>query len=157
MGYACPVCETPHPDGEHLANHLAFTALLGRTDHEEWLDDHAPDWDGMGPEELAEQVVEAVPETEFQQVFDDTTGGEGGHGHDHEHGGTDPAPTLEDRIAGGPNARGYGRGDRTAPDDVLREARRMTEEMLDEEGTDGESDAESDEDDADESSDGDDA
>ncbi len=140
MGYACPVCETPHPDGEHLANHLAFTAVLGRTDHEEWLDDHAPDWGEMGPEELSAQVVEAVPETEFPQVFDDTTGGDGGHGHGH---GADPAPTLEEEIASGPNARGYGRGDVTAPDDVLREARRMTEEMLGEDEADSEGGADS--------------
>ncbi len=144
MGYACPVCETPHPDGEHLANHLAFTAMLGRTDHEDWLDEHAPDWNGMGPEELAVQVVEAVPETEFPQVFDDTTGGDRGHGHGNgDAHGADPAPTLEEEIAGGPNARGYGRGDRTAPDDVMREARRMTEAMLsaDEEDDDGATDS----------------
>jgi len=132
MGYACPVCETPHPDGEHLANHLAFTALLGREDHEAWLDEHAPDWEESGPEELAPLVVEAVPETEFPQVFDDTTGGGHDHDHgDHQHAGDDPAPTVEEHLARG-GRRGYGRGDRTADaEDVLAEAREMTAEMLD--------------------------
>lgn len=131
MGYACPVCETPHPDGEHLANHLAFTALLGREDHETWLDEHAPDWDQLGPEELAPLVVEAVPETEFPQVFDDTTdpGHNHQHGHGHEH-GEDPAPTVEEYLAQD-GQRGYGRGDRTAgAEDALAEAREMTAEML---------------------------
>jgi len=122
MGYACPVCETPHPDGEHLANHLAFTALLGREDHEAWLDEHAPDWDQQGPAELAPLVVEAVPETEFPQVFDDTTpsGGARGQGHGHDHanghghaGGEDAAPSVEEHLARG-GRRGYGRGDMTA-------------------------------------------
>jgi hypothetical protein len=127
MGYACPVCETPHPDGEHLANHLAFTALLGRTDHEAWLEDHVPDWAEMGPEELALRVVTDVPETEFPQVFDDTS-----DGHAHESG--NHAPTLEDHLAEGGNARGYGRGDPTDDaEDVMAEARRMTAEMLDDE------------------------
>jgi len=139
MGYACPVCETPHPDGEHLANHLAFTALLGRADHEAWLDEHAPDWDQLGPDELAPLVVEAVPETEFPQVFDDTTEGDHGHAHGgqgHQH-GEDAAPTVEEHLARG-GRRGYGRGDRTADaEDVLAEAREMTAEMLDDDRGDG--------------------
>ena len=40
MGYACPVCEIPHQDATHLANHLAFTAMTHGDDHEAWLDDH---------------------------------------------------------------------------------------------------------------------
>ena len=94
MGYACPVCETPHPDGEHLANHLAFTALLGREDHEAWLDTHAPGWEDEGPDELADRVVEAVPETEFPQVFDDTS-----DSHDHDHRDPPPEATFEDHLA----------------------------------------------------------
>jgi hypothetical protein len=155
MGYACPVCETPHPDGEHLANHLAFTALLGREDHEAWLDEHAPDWDQQGPEELAPLVVEAVPETEFPQVFDDTTPSEGAHehgqGHDHEHGhaGEDAAPSVEEHLARG-GRRGYGRGDLTADaEEALAEAREMTEAMLEDDLADGDGDGEADEDDPD--------
>ena len=38
MGYACPVCEDPQSDATHLANHLAFTAMLRGGEHGEWLD-----------------------------------------------------------------------------------------------------------------------
>ena len=142
MGYACPVCESPHPDGEHLANHLAFTALLGRTDHEAWLDDHVDDWGEMGPEDLAPLVTAEVSETEFPQVFDDTTEGGAGHDHGHAHDDGQHAPTLEDHLAEGGSARGYGRGDLTADaDDVVAEARRMTAEMLDDGDGEGHEDA----------------
>lgn len=57
MAYACPVCEEPQADGEHLANHLAFSALLGRSEHADWLDEHAPDWGDDDPESLAERVT----------------------------------------------------------------------------------------------------
>jgi hypothetical protein len=129
MGYACPVCETPHPDGEHLANHLAFTALLGREDHEAWLAEHAPDWESMDPGELAAVVTDAVPETEFPQVFDDTT-----DGHDHDHGQSfDPDDQGEApgaAFARQPATRGDGSLDEEAAE-VVEEARRMTEQMLD--------------------------
>jgi len=101
MGYACPVCSDPQADAGHLANHLAFTAMLGDTDHEAWLDDRAPAWAEMGESELADIVAERVEETEFPQLFEDTAGGledgpndppeersgalfddvDGGHGH----------------------------------------------------------------------------
>ncbi|PSP70281.1 hypothetical protein BRC79_02495 [Halobacteriales archaeon QH_8_67_27] len=54
MGYACPVCDDPQADAEHLANHLAFTAMLRGDGHEAWLDDHVDDWADLAPEELAE-------------------------------------------------------------------------------------------------------
>ena len=73
MGYACPVCADPQADGEHLANHLAFTALLHGEDHEAWLDDHVPDWADRQPAELATDVVEHANEEEFPQQFEDTT------------------------------------------------------------------------------------
>jgi hypothetical protein len=149
MGYACPVCETPQADGEHLANHLAFTAMLGREDHEAWLDDHAPDWEESNPEDLAETVVEAVPETEFPQMFEDTTE-QHEHGHDHGAAAPDDAP-FEQQLAR--QSGGAGRGDLTAETrDVLAEAREMTEQMLDQdEDASGEEDAEGD---ADASADG---
>jgi hypothetical protein len=75
MGYACPVCGDPQADAGHLANHLAFTAILGADDHEAWLEEHAPSWGEMGEAELAEAVVDHVEETEFPQVFEDTVGG----------------------------------------------------------------------------------
>lgn len=129
MGYACPVCETPQADGEHLANHLAITAILGRMDHEEWLDEHAPNWEGSTPEELAAQVVEAVPETEFPQVFEDTTDQHHGHSHG-ESGGEMPFEQELARQTASP-----GRGTLTDETrDVMAEAREMTRQMLDEDG-----------------------
>lgn len=80
MGYECPVCSVPHADAEHLANHLAFTAMLHGDEHEDWLAEHAPEWESANPESLAPVVADAVPETEFEQVFEDTT-----EGHDHDH------------------------------------------------------------------------
>ena len=168
MGYECPVCETPQADARHLANHMAFTAVIGDAEHEAWLDEHAPGWAEAGEAELAPRIAEHAPEAEFPQVFEDTAGGleetdptdppgersgalfgpedEHAHGHDHEHG----IPRAPDH-AGQP-----GHGDRTAhlagpgadPDaldeetrEVLEEAREMTREMLDEEDTDAGGDA----------------
>lgn len=71
MGYACPVCEDPQADATHLANHLAFTAMLRGGEHETWLADTVPDWDERGEASLAEALAEVVPETEYPQVFDD--------------------------------------------------------------------------------------
>lgn len=135
MGYACPVCEAPQADGEHLANHLAITAMLGRDDHAAWLDDHAPDWEESGPEELAEQVVEAVPETEFPQVFEDTTP-DRRHGHDHE--GEQQLP-FEQELARQTGGRGAGRGELTGDArDIMSEARDLTEQMLADDGAEDE-------------------
>lgn len=75
MGYACPVCDTPQADGEHLANHLAITALLHGGDHEAWLDERIDDWAECDPDGLAEEVVEYADEVHHGTVFDDTTGG----------------------------------------------------------------------------------
>ncbi len=146
MGYACPVCSDPQADAGHLANHLAFTAILGDSDHETWLDELAPEWSEMGERELASIVSESVEETDFPQLFDDTAGGldaesdeslskrsgalfdEGEHDHDHTRG----------------HGRGYGSGPgRRAIDTsgamdeeaeaVLEEARELTRRMLEEE------------------------
>jgi hypothetical protein len=139
MGYACPVCSDPQADAGHLANHLAFTALLGDDDHEAWLDDHAPGWGEMGEVDLANELVEHVDETEFPQLFEDTAGGlesgpvesteertgalfdeEHGHGHgsshEHDHGHRDQAvdgPTDEETA------------------EILAEARELTRQMRD--------------------------
>ncbi len=118
MGYACPVCGDPQRDAEHLANHLAFTAMLGREDHEAWLDDHAPEWETLDPETLGPRVSEYAPEEEFPQVFEDTT-------DDHDH-GHDRAPRFEESI---PRQRGREAMDAEATE-VLREAEAMTREML---------------------------
>jgi len=147
MGYACPVCGDPQSDGEHLANHLAFTAMLGDADHEDWLDEHAPDWADTDPAELAGRVTDHANEREFPQVFEDTTGD--GHGHDHggqdhghDHGGQSHGRGHADGHASG--TRGHdvapgevadpadlfddAEGDDATPSDVLAEARELTQE-----------------------------
>ncbi|MFB6107925.1 MAG: DUF5810 domain-containing protein [Haloplanus sp.] len=142
MGYACPVCEVPQRDAEHLANHLAFTAMLHGDAHETWLDDHAPDWEAGSAEDLAPVVADAAEDATYEEVFEDTVPaergrpdvggvGEGGHDHDHDH-----AP---------PGASGAGGSEPLDDDarDVLREAREMTRQMLADDGdeTDTEDDA----------------
>ncbi|WP_227352789.1 DUF5810 domain-containing protein [Haladaptatus salinisoli] len=129
MGFACPVCETPQSDGEHLANHLAFAAIMGDDEHEAWLDEHAPGWDDQGPDELAPRVAERAPETEYPRVFDDTVDDR----HDHR---------LEDELreAGGYGRSVGGQGAEMGAEAraILDEARRMTEEMRDEGGAEDE-------------------
>jgi hypothetical protein len=150
MGYACPVCETPQRDGEHLANHLAFTAMLGDQAHEDWLDYHAPEWGEASPEELADQVVEHAPETEYEDVFEDTVDRRdhshrdpNKHGSDVDHGselGQDRGRPNVDPAAA--RSRGSGSLDSEAQD-ILREAEEMTQELLDD-GDDEDSSEESD-------------
>jgi len=159
MGYACPVCGDPQSDGKHLANHLAFTAMLGDADHEEWLNEHAPEWTDTDPAELAGRVTDHADEREFPQVFEDTTGDRHehdhehdgqGHGHEHGHSGShgidsgvasggvaDPAELFDDAD------------DESAPSDVLAEARELTQERRtngsdDTDETDGNPDCEQD-------------
>ena len=157
MGYACPVCDDPQADARHLANHLAFTAILGNADHEAWLDEHVPGWADDGERELAERVADHAEERDYPQVFEDTTGrlesetegddersgklfeGEGHEGHDHlghEH-GHDGVPHQQADVPRDPETEA-----------VLEEARELTREMLAEEdgedadeGTDSASDA----------------
>lgn len=116
MGYACPVCGAEQADGVHLANHLAVTASLGRTDHEGWLETHAPDWADRGPEALADEIVEYAPEVETP-AFDE----EGSHEHGR-------PPNLEAELAS--QTRGPGRGTLTEEASaVLDEARELTRQM----------------------------
>ena len=129
MAYACPVCDTEQADGVHLANHLAVTASLGREDHLEWLETHAPDWADCSPEELAEEVREYAPEIDIPE-FDE---GEGG-------------PTFEDELAR--QTSGAGRGDLTGgptteeTERVLEEARELTRRMHEDgDGADGDENA----------------
>ena len=129
MGYACPVCDDPQADAEHLANHLAFTAMLRGDGHEAWLDDHVDDWADLAPEELAEHVAEHADEEEFPQVFEDTTGGHDG-GHDHggpggrggRSGGGSPG-AIDDAVPGGVADLDDFEGE---TDDALAEARELT-------------------------------
>lgn len=143
MGYACPVCEAPQRDGEHLANHMAFTAMLHGDDHQRWLDEHAPDWDESAPAELAEAVSARAEEAEYEEVFEDTAHD---HGHDRGH------PLFDDGAdapagAGGRGREGFdaaaarrrgGAAGTAETEEVLREARELTRRMR--EGADGDDD-----------------
>ncbi|WP_049928164.1 DUF5810 domain-containing protein [Halopiger goleimassiliensis] len=130
MGYACPVCGAEQADAEHLANHLAVTASLGREEHESWLEEHAPDWADRSPAELGAIVSEHAEEI-------DTPEFEGGHAHGHEPG---RPGGLEDGIA--QQSRGPGRGSLTAEaEDVLQEARELTRRMQSDASDDAASDA----------------
>ncbi|MFB6354833.1 MAG: DUF5810 domain-containing protein [Halobacteriales archaeon] len=77
MGYACPVCDAPQADGEHLANHLAFTAMLHGDDHADFLDAHVDGWEDRTPPELAAELIRHADEVDHETVFEDTTGGPG--------------------------------------------------------------------------------
>ena len=138
MGYACPVCSDPQADGGHLANHLAFTAMLGDGVHEAWLDEHVPGWREMGETELADAATEEVEAVEFPQVFEDTVGGLddggdppaersgalfGGAGHDHDRADRVHADRMRDRDEAGEPT-----DEETAA--ILEEAREMTRRML---------------------------
>jgi hypothetical protein len=79
MAYACPVCETPQADGRHLANHLAFTAMIHGDDHEAWLDEHAPEWERAGEKSLAERVAGQAAETDLSAAIEDPTEGREGN------------------------------------------------------------------------------
>lgn len=117
MGYECPVCSVPQADGEHLANHLAITALTHGDEHEDWLDEHAPGWADEDPQSLGERVTPHAPETDHETVFEDTTEGSGSRFEDE----------LERQVGGR-----AGRGDLTGEAEaVLEEARDLTERMLD--------------------------
>ncbi|MFC7172941.1 DUF5810 domain-containing protein [Haloplanus litoreus] len=72
MGYACPVCETPQRDAEHLANHLAFTAMLHGDAHERWLDERVPEWADLGADDLAPAVADHADETGYDEVFEES-------------------------------------------------------------------------------------
>ncbi|MXR19187.1 DUF5810 domain-containing protein [Halobacterium bonnevillei] len=82
MGYECPVCDAEEADGEHLANHLAFTALVRGGDHEAFLDEHVPDWESRDPESLASDVTPHATETDTEPVTEPR--GHQNHDHDHE-------------------------------------------------------------------------
>ncbi|RDI73106.1 DUF5810 domain-containing protein [Halopelagius longus] len=137
MGYACPVCDTPQRDAEHLANHVAFTAMLHGDEHETWLDDHVPEWSSTNADELGPVVAEYAEETEYEEVFEDTVHDHGGHGRTgHDHGSP---------FEGGAENPGFnasaaaGMGGETLDDEaraVLQEAREMTERMREERAAD---------------------
>jgi hypothetical protein len=120
MGYACPVCDAPQRDADHLANHLAITAVVHGEDHEAWLDEHAPGWADAGAAELGERVTPLAEPAQYDEVFEDTVHGHvGGENHDHGRPSVDsarasPVPDDDDEVT------------RAA----LAEAREMTRRML---------------------------
>jgi hypothetical protein len=140
MGYACPVCGDPQADAEHLANHLAFTAMLGDAGHEDWLAEHAPDWDEHDADRLAATVIDHAEEVEYPQVFEDTTGSHddhaGGHQHDHDR---DPdhersGALFEDEGFAADEARERATQSRNPrldaeAENIMQEARELTERM----------------------------
>ena len=148
MGYACPVCDTPQRDGEHLAHHLAFTAMLHGGDHESWLDDHAPDWSDREPAGLAAEVTPHADDAEYEEVFEDTVArgrpdvgmgsGAASPGHDHGHAGHDHGRGNHGDSNPSPGA---GVPDPESVDDpevaeALREARELTRQAREGDGDD---------------------
>ena len=148
MGYACPVCETPQRDGEHLAHHLAFTAMLHGGDHEAWLDEHVSDWAARDPAGLAADVTPHAADAEYHEVFADTAergrpdvdlgvhDGVGSSGHDHAGHGR--------AARGGPKAADSTGEPDPAVAEALREAREMAREADDGGGGAGDSDDDND-------------
>lgn len=126
MGYRCPVCEDPQPDAEHLANHLAFTGLMGHEDHEGWLDEHVSDWADHDPDSLGEALAEIVPTVDLDALPSE--------GHEHRGRPTDgtvsaaniPEEDLDPVTAA-----------------ALADAREMSREMVGGTETDGQSEASS--------------
>ena len=106
MGYACPVCESPQADGEHLANHLAFAAMLHGDEHAAWLDERVPGWADLKPAELADEVVGHAEDVDHGAAFDDGAGGrpdvDVGHAHGPEHrrGQTGSLGELDPEVRG---------------------------------------------------------
>ncbi|MFT4880793.1 MAG: hypothetical protein ACI9CA_000357 [Natronomonas sp.] len=136
MGYACPVCEDPQSDATHLANHLAFTAMLRGGEHGEWLDDHVPGWGNLDETELGERVADHAETVEFPQVFEDTTD----RGPGHEHTGGHTAHTDSGDLPAGAEALEGETVDEAARE-AIAEAREMTRkrrERADISETDGE-------------------
>lgn len=130
MGYACPVCDQPHHDAEHLANHLAMTALTHGDDHEDWLDETVPDWSQESPEGLGERVAPHAASVPHETVFEDTTDR---RSDTHDHDGPASAP----RSGSGLDP------DSETTQAALAEARRMRAETTTDRGDDPDGDDES--------------
>jgi len=133
MGYACPVCETPQRDGEHLAHHLAFTAMLHGDDHEAWLDDRVPDWSDRDPDGLAAEVTPHAETAEYREVFEDTVdrGRPDVDLGDHDHAGHGHGAIETPDTRGAVDESGARDPETEA---ALREARELTREMFEGDG-----------------------
>lgn len=133
MGYSCPVCETPQHDSEHLANHLAMTAMLHEDDHEAWLDDHVEEWAELTPPELGGRVVEAAEQVDYDEaaveaadIPEDRRGEPGEHGHEHEHDVPTQSPPADEE----PTVQSVTDDLDIETEAILEEAREMTRERL---------------------------
>jgi len=121
--------------------------MLRGGEHGEWLDEHVPEWGELDEAELGERVAEHATETEFPQVFEDTTDrGSGGHDHSHGHaeGGAERAGGRPDHTARGDLPAGAdalsGDGLDEEAREAIAEAREMTRkrrESAQQAGTDG--------------------
>ncbi|WP_049979475.1 DUF5810 domain-containing protein [Halolamina rubra] len=100
MGYRCPVCGSPQQDDEHLANHLAMTAMLHGEDHEAWLDERVAEWGEYTPPELADEIVDDAEAVDYDAATAEDAEIEiptdDGHEHDHEGSGTHPTEEIAD-------------------------------------------------------------
>lgn len=156
MGYSCPVCETPQHDSEHLANHLAMTAMLHEDDHEAWLDDHVEGWGELTPPELGKRVVDAAEEVDYDEaaveaadIPDERRGNPdesaGSHEHDHaqDHDHTQAHdPTAESPESGdSPTVQSVTDELDAETEAIIEEAREMTRERI-ERAADGDDDGE---------------
>lgn len=131
MGYACPVCSSPQADGEHLANHLAFTALTSGGEHETWLDEHVPEWGQLGEAELADEVTDDATETEFPQVFEASGDGRKRGARDHDGDAQDGRETSAADARGVDVAAARERADGELDEEtraIVEEARKLTRE-----------------------------
>lgn len=133
MGYACPVCEERQVDAEHLANHVAFTAILRGGNHETWLDDHVPEWDERSPATLGSAIAE------FAESFEMAVPDDSSHSRSRDRskersrlGIEERAGSSRDTEATGPAEKPGERAKEVSPEDeaVLETARELTRRML---------------------------
>lgn len=114
MGYACPVCDERQVDAEHLANHVAFTAMIHGDEHETFLDERVEDWGEMDPETLGPIVAEHAESVEVDAPDSD-----------------EDARTHSPAVEPPTDPESMSAADRA----VLEEARELTRQMLEDDET----------------------
>jgi hypothetical protein len=147
MGYSCPVCETPQHDSEHLANHLAMTAMLHEDDHEAWLDEHIDGWAELTPPALGGRVVDvaeavdydeaAVEQAEISEEFHEDpqdASHEHADSHQHDHSGVPEVGGVDEPSIQGPDTLDE------ETQEVLAQARELTRERREQAAEAGEAD-----------------
>ncbi|MFW5934579.1 MAG: DUF5810 domain-containing protein [Halolamina sp.] len=98
MGYRCPVCGSPQQDDEHLANHLAMTAMLHGEDHEAWLDERVAEWGEYTPPALADEIVDDAEAVDYDAATAEDAEIEipTHDGHEHDGSGTHRTEEIAD-------------------------------------------------------------